>query len=259
MVPGLAGADAGVAGNSLAAGEIIAISAGDQAQLDVGLAVRVLVQGPAWLAIDPDEERVVYALGKGLHLSVQPDSAARPYALELATPCGSLRIPRSAEVDVRMLADGDCIASLEAGGGLWELPGALQESAIALDAGAPLRCSLAGACARQAARGAGEMPLAAILIAQAERLAARLKDGTADVLSMHADAVRAVGRLRPGERGPEALAMQRKLAHEAAFGLGTRFRLRSLLHAYGASVLGQDDPWHTAASTSARAALRPDP
>ncbi|MFM2418158.1 MAG: hypothetical protein RL385_2881, partial [Pseudomonadota bacterium] len=163
------------------------------------------------------------------------------------------------EVDVRMLADGDCIASIEAGGGLWELPGALQESAIALDPGDPLRCSLTGACTRQSARVPGEMPHAAALSNQAERLAARINDATADVLSMRADAVQALGRLRPGERGPEALILQRKLAHEAAFGVGTRFRLRSLLHAYGASVLGQEDPWHTAASTSARAALRPDP
>jgi hypothetical protein len=253
------GSDAGAGDRSLEAGEIVSVSAGDKVQLDVGLAVRIVVGGPAQVATDPDTERVLYALGPSVHLSVQPDSAARPYAVELATPCGSLRIPRAAEVDVRMTPDGACTATLEAGAGAWEVPGAPQEGSIPLDEGVSLRCTLTGSCAPQPAPAPGEMPRDAVLADHAERLAARLRDGTDEIIAMRAGALQAVGNIRPGQHHPEHLALQRRLSHEAAFGLRARARLRSLLHAYGAAVLAQVSPWSAAPSAAARAALRREP
>jgi hypothetical protein len=213
---------------ALTPGERFAVPAGAEHDLDLGLAVRLHVRGPAVLASDPDGERAAYLLTGRVRVSVGADPAARPHGLALGTPCGLLTVPRAAELELTSsgVACGFALlsgyATLAAAGG-----GLDQRTALVLDR--PLLCA-AGAACRETSQGVpegGELDAQALLRYEA-LVGEELERTIAQLVSIQASERAAVATLRPGPRSDDALALQRKLAASAAEALRTRARVGTL-------------------------------
>lgn len=227
---------------ALGLGERLALAAAASRDLDLGLSVRLHVTGPAVLASDPDGARLAYVLQGRVRASVSADPAARPYGLQLGTPCGLVSVPRAAELEL-VAAGTLCGFELLSGYALLASPALAPsdvgaEERVALAVGKPLACA-AGAACREARLDAGaSTDLDAPALARYEALVGeQLERVAGQLVALQANERAAVATLRPGPRSDDALALQRKLAMAAADALRLRGRLGTLRATQRATAL----------------------
>lgn len=232
----------------LTPGSRVALPSTGRLVLDVALATRFTLRGPGRCATDPEGTRRLYVRTGAFTLDVAPDTAARPIAFELATPCAVVSVARAAHVEGRIGATLHCRFSVVSGAVRVAVEGATP--ALAAEAGQTVACTPKSGCAL-VGEGAAEpsaearasevadpsvaaTALIGLAIDEAEQRLRALLAADAQGLALARNRTR-------GEEGTRALT--RRLAHGAVQVMHAREQLRTLLARYRAASMDVSSPW----------------